>query len=321
MNDTHPRRPLVWLFLFLVLFCCSCGKEETGGQSVSQTAPSSSSASIHYEPGQTKVLEPRADQTVTTGSDPLILDFSHADQGYFMGKLTEPDKKINIQVSGPDNIIYNYFLTAADDTWTAFPFTAGSGDYVILAFEHIGNDKYVSLFSHSQSVELENEFLPYLYSNQYVHFTASSKAVQLASEITAQAETDLDALTVIYQYVTSHITYDNEKAATVETGYLPDIDDTLSTGTGICFDYAALTVAMLRSLSIPTRLEIGYSSNIRHSWIDVYIESIGWVENAVEFDGDEWQMMDPTFASAAGGSKAIADYIGDGDNYTLQYTR
>ena len=36
------------------------------------------------------------------------------------------------------------------------------------------------------------------------------------------------------------VTYDEDKAATVETGYLPDIDETLSTGKGICFDYAGL---------------------------------------------------------------------------------
>ena len=32
----------------------------------------------------------------------------------------------------------------------------------------------------------------------------------------------------------------------MEYGYLPDIDETLETKTGICFDYAALMCAMLR---------------------------------------------------------------------------
>lgn len=131
------------------------------------------------------------------------------------------------------------------------------------------------------------------------------------------------ALDVIYQYVTTHITYDTEKAASVSTGYLPDIDETLRTGKGICFDYAALTASMLRSLSIPARLDIGYSGDVRHAWVDVYIESIGWVKRAVEFNGNEWKMIDPTFAAAAGNedNEAIDEYIGDSSNYTVQYIR
>lgn len=314
MKQTVFFRMLAVCMLCL-LFCCSCGSR-TSENAAGQT----STGKIHYKPGQTEVLVPQAGQTVTTGSDPLLLDFSFADQGYFIGTLTQDGKKVNIQVTGPDEIIYKYFLESPDST-AVFPFTAGSGPYLILAFEDIGNGQYASLFSYSLDVALENEFLPFLYPNQYVDFTEDDEAVKLAAALSTDAETDLDALTVIYEYVTTHITYDDEKAATVQSGYLPDIDDTLRTGTGICFDYAALTAAMLRSLSIPARLDIGYSGNIRHAWISVYIESIGWVEKAVEFNGDEWKLMDPTFASAADGSQEINDYIGDGSNYTLQYVR
>lgn len=264
--------------------------------------------------------------TPETGNDsafeagPLTLDFSHADQGYFIGTLSDDAAKINIQVTGPDQIIYKYFLETANSS-TVLPFTAGSGTYIVLAFENVGNDQYASLLSHSLSVELKNEFLPFLYPNQYVDFTADNEAIRLAAELSADCDTDLEALEAIYDYVTGHITYDDEKAATVETGYLPDIDETLRTGKGICFDYAALTVAMLRSLSIPSRLNIGYSGDIRHAWIDIYIESIGWIKKAIEFKGDEWKLMDPTFAAAFDNEKLTSEYIGDGENYSLQYVR
>jgi hypothetical protein len=52
----------------------------------------------------------------------------------------------------------------------------------------------------------------------------------------------------------------------------------------------------------------------------VYIESIGWVEKAVEFKGNEWKLLDPTFSAALSENQA-ADYIGNGDNYILQYVR
>lgn len=67
---------------------------------------------------------------------------------------------------------------------------------------------------------------------------------------------DVEILKAFYTYVTEHITYDYDKADSVEAGYLPDVDETLQSGTGICFDYAALTAAMLRSQDIPANLRL-----------------------------------------------------------------
>ena len=132
---------------------------------------------------------------------------------------------------------------------------------------------------------------------------------------------DVDILKTFYNYVTSHITYDYDKANSVEAGYLPDIDETLLTGTGICFDYAALLTAMLRSQDIPCKLEIGYSGEIKHAWIDVYIRGKGWATKAVSFDGDTWQLMDPTFDANSDDDETIQEYIGDESNYTVQFSR
>lgn len=273
-----------------------------------------------YTPGKTSVLVPEASGEETLGGDPLLMDISNRNQGYCMALLNEEGKKAAIQIIGPDGVTYKYFLEEAG-VYAVFPLTAGDGDYLILAYENVGGDQYASLFSQSITVELDNEFLPFLYPNQYVDFDETSEAVALAAQLSADAETDLDALTGIYEYLISHLTYDNEKAENVQSNYLPDVDSTLKTGTGICFDYASLMAAMLRSLGIPTKLEIGYSASIRHAWVDVYIESVGWVEHAVEFNGDEWKLMDPTFASTGKDDPAMADYIGDGENYTVQYIR
>ncbi|MCC8045108.1 MAG: transglutaminase-like domain-containing protein [Clostridiales bacterium] len=252
--------------------------------------------------------------------DLLDVDFSHIDQGYFTCVLKEDDAKVNLQISGPDGVNYKYFIETADEI-TAFPLTAGDGTYAVVGYENIGDDQYTALFACTLDVELENEFLPFLYPNQYVNFTEDSEAVKLAAELTADAETDLDALNAIYDYIINHITYDYEKAATVETGYLPDIDETLATGTGICFDYASLTSAMLRSVSIPARLVIGYVEDVRHAWIDVYIESRGWVESAIQFNGENWTLLDPTLGSSGSDEEAAAEYMSDNDNYTVLYVR
>jgi transglutaminase-like putative cysteine protease len=158
-----------------------------------------------------------------------------------------------------------------------------------------------------------------LYPNQYVNFTEDSQAVKLAASLSDSAESDLDFLTEVYHYVVEHVTYDEDKAQNVELGYLPDIDETLSTGKGICFDYAALMTAMLRSQGIPCKMAVGYSNEVKHSWVDVFIEGSGWIDHAIELDSDEWKLLDPTFASSNPDDDTVKDYIGDGSNYILQY--
>ena len=84
-----------WLFsllLFIALLCCSCSTTKSNTDDSVSVPPG-------YIPGQTNVLTPTADGTVQTGDDPLILDFSNASKGYFMGKVTSDDTKVNIQVS------------------------------------------------------------------------------------------------------------------------------------------------------------------------------------------------------------------------------
>ncbi len=126
----------------------------------------------------------------------------------------------------------------------------------------------------------------------------------------------------VYDFVVSHLTYDTALAQSVQSGYLPDLDKLLAGGKGICFDYAALMTAMLRSQGVPCKLVVGYvgaQDPAYHAWISVWTESDGWVDGAIYFDGAVWQRMDPTFASSGKGSQAIMQYIGDGSNYSERY--
>ena len=114
--------------------------------------------------------------------------------------------------------------------------------------------------------------------------------------------------------------YDYAKAQSVQSGYLPNVDQVLASKTGICFDYAAVMTAMLRSQDIPTKLVVGYTGDVYHAWVDVYIKEMGWVDNFIYFDGVSWKLMDPTFA-AAETDQDLQEYIGDGDNYITEYVR
>lgn len=313
-----PRRILSLLLLSLLLIT-GCGGSEA------PNAPSENSPDQQAQPETLRdntpnVLTPQASGSALLGAEPLIADISNTDQGYITVRYNGSAAKANIQITGSDGITYKYFLTPSD-TWVTFPLTSGSGTYEIAGYENVVDNKYTSLFKESIEVTLENDLLPFLYPNQYVFFTPESKAVAKAAELVQKSTSNLEAVEDIYHFVIENITYDEKKAESVQSGYLPDIDSTLSEKTGICFDYASLTAAMLRSQQIPAKLEIGYSGDIYHAWISVYLEDIGWIDKMIEFTGDAWTRMDPTFAAGNSNSKKVLKYIGDGSNYTLQYTR
>lgn len=294
----------VWLLFGILL--AGCGN-----------SPSSDEEPPVYSPA--RVLTPEAPGKKTLGNSPLILDISNQDQGYLTAESDSDDSRMNIQLTAPSGVVYSYFLEP--DEQTVLPFSEGSGEYLITCYQQVDGNQYAALYTETLTIKLQNEFLPFLYPNQYVDFSSKSKTCKLAASLVKEDMTDIDILKTFYTYVTSHISYDYDKADSVEAGYLPDIDDTLSTGTGICFDYAALTTAMLRSQDIPCKLQIGYSGDVKHAWIDVYIRGSGWVTKAVSFDGDTWKLMDPTFDANSDGDEAIQEYIGDESNYTVQFTR
>ena len=79
-------------------------------------------------------------------------------------------------------------------------------------------------------------------------------------------------------------------------------------------------ISMLRSQNIPTKLVVGYTGSLYHAWINVYIEGQGWVDNIIYFDGHDWKLMDPTFASSGKGDPAIEEYIKNSSNYKAKYS-
>lgn len=247
------------------------------------------------------------------------VDYSNLSEGFASVKYTGgKDVRIKVQVVKTGGTTYTYNLNNKG-SYETFPLVEGDGSYTIRVFENTSGTKYAQVLSCALELKLRNEFLPFLYSNQYVNFTSESKVVAKAAELTEGKTTDLDKLTAVYEFVINNFTYDYERAKTVTSGYLPVVDDVLAQKKGICFDYAAVMSAMLRSQNIPCKLVVGYAGTVYHAWINVYISGMGWIEKAIYFDGTSWKLMDPTFASSAKSSPAIMKYIGDGSNYTQKY--
>ncbi len=310
------------LMIFLSALVTSCDVELPTGDVSDPSQPSGDieidTTTVGTRDSTPVVLTATADGVNVMGGSASQIDVSNAAQGYIMVKYTGTASKVKMQVKYNGGEPYNYDLNAGDD-FVPFPLSSGSGDYTVTINENISGTKYAIVDTANFSVTLENQFGPFLYPSQYVNFTQSSQAVSLGEELARSANTDLEALENIYNYVIGNVSYDYEFAETQKTFYIPNIDTTLTTRKGICFDYAVLMTAMLRSQNIPTQLVLGYAGKVYHAWISVYTEETGWISNVIQFNGSEWVLMDPTFASTGSSSPDIMEYIGDGENYNALY--
>lgn len=250
------------------------------------------------------------------------VDASNLADGYVSVKYTGgKDVRIKVRITKSGTTDYYDYNLNNKGTAETFPLTGGDGEYTIGVYENTTGTKYASAYSCTVTLALTSEFSPYLYPNQYVNFSDSSKVVAKAAELikAAGAKTDLENVTAVYHYVVNNISYDYDLAANVASGYLPDVDKVLESGKGICFDYAAVMAAMLRSQNIPCKLVVGFAGKVYHAWINVYIEGVGWVDQLIYFDGKTWSLMDPTFVSSGKNDPAVLKYVGDGTNYSQKY--
>lgn len=211
---------------------------------------------------------------------------------------------------------YNYDLSG-DGEAAVFPLNMGDGSYTFRLMENVGESKYACIWSETREVTMEDEFQPYLRPSQMVSYNEKSRCVAVAKELAAGCDTDVDVAAAVYAYLVKHIRYDDDKAANVTTGYLPFPDETLETGKGICFDYAALAAAMMRSLGVPCRLITGYvGEETYHAWNSFYIREQGWVTVEIKAPANQWKRVDITFAAGGVSPKQLDD----DSRYTTRYT-
>jgi len=209
------------------------------------------------------------------------IDCSNLSEGFVSVKYTGgKDVRIKAQVIKSGGTTYTYNLNNEGEEET-FPLVEGDGTYRVRVMENTTGTRYAQVLSCEVDLTLRNEFLPFLYPNQYVNFTEDSQVAAKAAELCEGKTTDLEKLTAIYEFVVNDFTYDYERAASVQSGYLPDVDDVLAEKQGICFDYSAVMAAMLRSENIPAKLVIGYAGTIYHAWLSVYLSGEGWVEKII----------------------------------------
>lgn len=224
---------------------------------------------------------PQASGSVVYSQSGCTIDASNTKDGYVMVKCSGYTEKLKVKVSLGDQS-YTYDLNNQGN-YEVYPLQMGNGAYSVKVYKNLEGTSYSVLYSVSLNVSMDNTDRVFVFPNQYVWYTNDDDAIALSQELCKGVSDNAKKADIIYNYIVKHISYDDEKAKTVQSGYLPDVDSTLSTGKGICFDYAALMASMLRAHDIPTKLVIGNLSpeNIYHAWNQVYING-------------EWVWMDPT---------------------------
>lgn len=315
---------MLCIAIFSFALVTGCGKskqtkDDTHSVSVEQEAFSQEASALEQDlqPAQSFVIKPEASGIQVASNEYATIDYSHTEEGYIMVLYSAPtEQRLKSQVVGPATT-YTYNLTPGE--WTVFPLSDGNGDYQIRVFENLVDNRYVQVLHAEMTVALADEFAPYIRPNQYVNYENAAATIETASELCRKTDDVLEKVSLIYDYVVTHISYDYDKAANVQSGYLPDLDAVLKAEKGICFDYAALMTGMLRSQAVPCQLIVGYAGEAYHAWINVWSPETGWVDGAVYFNGTSWQRMDPTFASTSNKDELALEFIGDGTNYTTKY--
>lgn len=209
------------------------------------------------------------------------VDWSHAPEGYILAQPGESGKKWKLRVAKDTE--YTYDL--AGKGWTAFPLSEGDGKYTAVVFEQKEGSTYRPIIAIEFDAELSDPLSPFLRPNQQVDYTTAPLTLAKAGELTADAAGDGEKTRIIYEFVSTTLTYDYEQAEDVQSGYVPALDEVLQREKGICLDFAALMTAMLRSQGIPCRLVVGDAGGVYHAWTEAW-------------DGEAWVRYDPTFAAS-----------------------
>ena len=284
--------------------------------------PETPAPEINTEPAPSEPVsysDPNIPANIASGinveaNDKAIIDYSNIRDGYVMAEFRQQtDTDIRVILDTPDGVRYTYTIFPGGG-FGVFPLSGGDGKYNIAIYEKIEGTKYALVISTELDVVLTNPFVPFLRPNQFVNYDKDSKVVAKAVELTESAESFIDIISAVYHFVVEDIDYDREMAENIQKGYIPDLDQVMEQHKGICFDYAALMTAMLRSRWIPTKMIFGNTLNTYHAWISVYSEDEGWIDNIIFFDGENWRLMDPTFAASTD-PDSLLEYIGDGTNY------
>jgi len=295
-----PKIYFINFSLIGLLFLSACSSKNVN---VFETYPTEGVNTKKYT--YEEILWPTQPGQLVYESNGFIIDYSNGEYGYISILSPSSDSTLKAQVSLNDTV---YTYTLVSNEYVIVPLQMGNGVYSVRLLKNKEGSTYVVSASTKIDIELVDETTAFLYPNQIVNYNKETQAIMKSFELTQEADSEIERVYEIYQYIIQNIDYDYDKAELAQTKFiLPIIDETYLIEKGICFDYASLMSAMLRVQHIPTRVVTGYVEQGYHAWVEVYIQDTGWINPSVYFESELWGRVDPTFDS-------MGSYDGDYQN-------
>ncbi|CAG9622513.1 transglutaminase domain-containing protein [Sutcliffiella rhizosphaerae] len=124
--------------------------------------------------------------------------------------------------------------------------------------------------------------------------------ITLAKDLTSGKQAAREKALAIYQYVAKNVSYDVQKYKNNEFSWDDSAIKTLNTKTGVCQDYAYLTIALMRASGLEARYVEGRAGSPwpgNHAWVEANIDG-------------QWVEMDPTWGSG---------YLDRNDTFVANY--
>ena len=266
----------------------SSAKKPASYSSSSAKKPASYSSSSSKKPASSAPSassKPSNGGTTTLKNNGCEIDTSKAAAGTIRVRQNGNPTKVKVLVYFNGSSKYYQYTIPTNNTWTSIPLQSGSGTYKVRFMKQVSGNSYSQMYSVTFQVGMQNANSAYLNPSQYVVYNSGSACVAKAKSLVSGAGSDAQKVSKIYSYIVNNISYDYDKMKNLPSGYLPNPDSTLASRKGICFDYAALMAAMLRSQGVPCKLVIGNADGQYHAWNMVYVNG-------------SWQLYDPTFGAA-----------------------
>ena len=260
-------------------------KKENTGKTEKTESQVSSSAKKPASSAPSASSKPSNGGTTTLKNNGCEIDTSKAAAGTIRVRQNGNPTKVKVLVYFNGSSKYYQYTIPTNNTWTSIPLQSGSGTYKVRFMKQVSGNSYSQMYSVTFQVGMQNANSAYLNPSQYVVYNSGSACVAKAKSLVSGAGSDAQKVSKIYSYIVNNISYDYDKMKNLPSGYLPNPDSTLASRKGICFDYAALMAAMLRSQGVPCKLVIGNADGQYHAWNMVYVNG-------------SWQLYDPTFGAA-----------------------
>jgi len=256
------------------------------------------------------------------------IDWSNASQGYIRVKANE-------QLTAYTRCTVHWYEEEVEDwelhnqskqyaipegKWTNIPLTGDSTDFAVIIEQGMRAAEIEALQKGRENAKSEEEFNKvnanyrdpvqvcftgkqideaalWLLSYSWVDYENAPEVCAKAQELTKNCKTDAEKITVIFEYVTKTIKYDQARykkiiadTIAIRTGKQGPVDpllealenhqtlsETMSSKKGVCDDYARLMAAMLRSVGVPCKVCSGdvYTGEIIKNYSDD-----GWAPHA-----------------------------------------